>query len=214
VEDRGRAWVPAQKKSLHATERDTEENRRRREVFVERLRTIASERLIYLDESGVSTQMTRRYARAPGGQRVGESTPEGNWKILTILGAMSLDGMLATMTIEAATDGEIFLTYLDQVLCPKLKPGDVVVMDNLSSHKVTGVAERIAKAGAEVLYLPPYSPDLNPIEKAWAKLKQKLRATKARTAHALDQAITDLLPTIRPQDATAWFRLPFHPLPQ
>jgi transposase len=170
--------------------------------------------LIYLDESGVSTQMTRHYARAPGGQRVGESTPEGNWKILTILGAMSLDGMLATMTIEAATDGEIFLTYLDQVLCPKLKPGDVVVMDNLSSHKVTGVAERIAKAGAEVLYLPPYSPDLNPIEKAWAKLKQQLRAAKARTAQALDQAITDLLPTIRPQDAAAWFRLPFHPLHQ
>jgi transposase len=214
VEDRGGAWVPAKKKSLHATERDTEENRRRREGFVERLRTIAPERLIYLDESGVSTQMTRRYARAPGGQRVGESTPEGNWKILTILGAMSLDGMLATMTIEAATDGEIFLTYLDQLLCPKLKPGDVVVMDNLSSHKVTGVAERIAKAGAEVLYLPPYSPDLNPIEKAWAKLKQQLRATKARTAQALDQAITDLLPTIRPQDATAWFRLPFHPLHQ
>jgi transposase len=158
--------------------------------------------------------MTRRYARAPGGQRVGESTPEGNWKILTILGAMSRDGMLATMTIEAATDGEIFLAYLDQVLCPKLKPGDVVVMDNLSSHKVTGVAERIAKVGAEVLYLPPYSPDLNPIEKAWAKLKQQLRATKARTAHALDQAITDLLPTIRPQDATAWFRLSFHPLHQ
>jgi transposase len=111
--------------------------------------------------------------------------------------------MLATMTIEAATDGEIFLTYLDKVLCPKLKPDDVVVMGNLSSHKVTGVAERIAKVGAEVLYLPPYSPDLNAIEKAWAKLKQ-LRATKARTAQPLDQAITDLLPTIRPQDATAW----------
>jgi transposase len=168
--------------------------------------------LIFLDESGVSTQMTRRYARAPRGVRVHESTPEGNWKILTILGAMSLRGMIATMTIEAATDADIFLAYLDQILCPALPPGDVVVMDNLSSHKVAGVRERIEVAAAELLYLPPYSPDLNPIEKAWAKLKQLLRTAKARTAEALEQAIAELLPAIRPQDAEAWFRTPFHAL--
>jgi transposase len=168
--------------------------------------------LIFLDESGVSTQMTRRYARAPRGVRVHESTPEGNWKILTILGAMSLRGMIATMTIEAATDADIFLAYLDQILCPALRPGDVVVMDNLSSHKVAGVRERIEVAAAELLYLPPYSPDLNPIEKAWAKLKQLLRTAKARTAEALEQAIAELLPAIRPQDAEAWFRTPFHAL--
>jgi transposase len=168
--------------------------------------------LIFLDESGVSTQMTRRYARAPRGVRVHESTPKGNWKILTILGAMSLRGMIATMTIEAATDADIFLAYLDQILCPALRPGDVVVMDNLSSHKVAGVRERIEVAGAELLYLPPYSPDLNPIEKAWAKLKQLLRTAKARTAEALEQAIAELLPAIRPQDAKAWFRTPFHAL--
>lgn len=168
--------------------------------------------MIFLDESGVSTQMTRRYARAPRGVRVHESTPEGNWKILTILSAMSLDGMIATMTIEAATDTEIFLAYLDHVLCPALRPGDVVIMDNLSSHKVSGVRERIQTAGAELLYLPPYSPDLNPIEKAWAKLKQLLRTAKARTAEALEQAIADLLPSIRTQDAQAWFRTPFHAL--
>lgn len=156
--------------------------------------------------------MTRRYARAPRGVRVHESTPEGNWKILTILGAMSLRGMIATMTIEAATDADIFLAYLDQILCPALRPGDVVVMDNLSSHKVAGVRERIEVAGAELLYLPPYSPDLNPIEKAWAKLKQRLRTAKARTAEALEQAIAELLPAIRPQDAEAWFRTPFHAL--
>jgi len=158
--------------------------------------------------------MTKRYGRARRGRRVAEATPEGNWKILTILGAMSVRGMIATMTIEAATDGEIFLAYLDHMLCPALRAGDVVVMDNLSSHKVAGVRERIEHAGAELLYLPPYSPDLNPIEKAWAKLKQQLRAVKARTATALDQAITELLPTIRPQDATAWFRLPFTDLQQ
>lgn len=156
--------------------------------------------------------MTRRYARAPRGVRVHETTPEGNWKILTILGAMSLRGMIATMTVEAATDADIFLAYLDHVLCPALQPGDVVIMDNLSSHKVAGVRERIEAAGAELLYLPPYSPDLNPIEKAWAKLKHLLRTAKARTAEALQQAIAELLPTIRPQDAEAWFRTPFHAL--
>ena len=206
------AGSAAEKKSLHATERDTEENRRRREAFLIRLRSISPEELIYLDESGVSTQMTRRYARAPRGVRVHETTPEGNWKILTILGAMSLRGMIATMTIEAATDAEIFLAYLDHVLCPALRPGNVVVMDNLSSHKVTGVRERIEAAGAQLLYLPPYSPDLNPIEKAWAKLKQLLRTAKARTAHALEQAIEELLPNIRPQDAQAWFRTPYQAL--
>jgi len=204
--------LAAEKKSLHATERDTEENLRRREVFVQRLRSIAPEQIVFLDESGVSTQMTRRYARAPRGVRVHETTPEGNWKILTILGAMSVKGMIATMTIEAATDAEIFLAYLDHVLCPALRLGDVVVMDNLSSHKVAGVRERIEAAGAEVLYLPPYSPDLNPIEKAWAKLKQLLRTAKARTVEALEQAISDLLPAITTQDAQAWFRVPFHAL--
>jgi transposase len=165
--------------------------------------------LIFLDESGVSTQMTRLYARCQGGARIQEDTPDSRWKILTILGAMSTRGMIATMTIEEPTDREIFLAYLDEVLCPKLRPGDVVVMDNLSSHKVQGVRQRIEAAGAQLLYLPPYSPDLNPIEKAWAKLKQLLRAAKARTKEALDQAIAELLPRISQQDAAAWFRLPF-----
>lgn len=149
--------------------------------------------------------MTRLYGRAPGGRRIHESTPGGHWKIMTILGAMSLRGMVATMTIEAATDGEIFLAYLDEVLCPRLRPGDVVVMDNLSSHKVNGVRRRIEAAGAEVLYLPPYSPDLNPIEKAWAKLKQLLRAAKARSKEALEQAIAEALKLISADNANAWF---------
>lgn len=162
--------------------------------------------MIFLDESGVTTQMTRGYARASGGRRVHEATPGGHWKILTILSALSLGGLLATMTIEEATDGDIFLAYLEQVLGPKLRPGNVVVMDNLSAHKVAGVEQLIQAAGAELLYLPPYSPDLNPIEKAWAKLKQLLRSAKARTAEALHQAIAELLPQITPQNAQAWFR--------
>jgi len=197
----------AKKKSLHAAERDTEANRKRREEFLNKIHTIPSECLIYLDESGVTTQMTRSYARCLGGARIAEATPESNWKILTILGAMSTRGIIAAMTIEEATDTDIFLAYLDNVLCPKLRPGDVVVMDNLSSHKVQGVRQRIAAAGAELLYLPPYSPDLNPIEKAWSKLKQLLRSVKARTKEALDQAISELLPQITPDNAQAWFRL-------
>lgn len=150
--------------------------------------------------------MTRRFARSLKGARVHEATPEGNWKILTILGAMSLRGMIATMTVEAATDTEIFLAYLDEVLGPQLRPGDLVIMDNLSSHKVAGVRERIQAAGADLLYLPPYSPDLNPIEKAWAKLKQILRSAKARTREALDQVIAERLAEITPENAMAWFR--------
>jgi transposase len=153
--------------------------------------------------------MTRLYARGLGGARISEGTPDSRWKILTILGAMSTRGMVATMTVEAATDREIFLAYLDHCLCPKLQAGDVVVMDNLSSHKVEGVRERIEKCGAKLLYLPPYSPDLNPIEKAWSKLKLLLRSAKARTREALDQAISELLPRITAEDASAWFRLPF-----
>ena len=201
--------IQAEKKSLHAIERDTEANLRRRKEFLDKIRATAPESLIYLDESGVTTRMTRRYARGLGGARIHEAAPQGNWKILTILGAMSTRGMIATMTIEEPTDADIFLAYLDHVVCPQLLRGSVVVMDNLSSHKVKGVRERIEAAGAELLYLPPYSPDLNPIEKAWSKLKLLLRSTKARTAEALDQAISDLLPQITQDNAHAWFRLRF-----
>ena len=113
--------------------------------------------------------MTRLYARGVGGRRIPEATPGGHWKIMTILGAMSLGGMVATMTIEEPTDTDIFLAYVEHLLYPVLKPGDVVVMDNLSAHKAPAVRAWIEKAGAEVLYLPPYSPDLNPIEKAWGE---------------------------------------------
>ena len=203
------AWVAAQKKSLHATERDTEENRLKREAHVEIIGSIPAEDLIYVDESGVSTQMTRLYGRAPKGRRIRDRVPGGHWKILTILGAMDHTGLLATMTIESATDGDVFLEFLDQVLCPKLRPGHVVVMDNLSAHKVEGVRERIEACGASVLYLPPYSPDLNPIEKAWSKLKARLRALAARAMPQLEHATAQALQTITANDAGAWLRLRF-----
>lgn len=151
--------------------------------------------------------MTRLRARCLGGGRIHQATPGGHWKIMTILGAMSLNGMVAAMTIEEATDGDIFRAFVEQVLCPKLKPGDVVVMDNLSSHKAAAVRHSIENAGAEWIYLPPYSPDMNPIEKAWAKMKELLRAAEARTRDTLDQAIGDALRRITPENAKAWFRL-------
>ncbi len=201
--------IPAQKKSLHAAERDTEANQKRRVEFLEKIRAITPERLIYLDESGVTTQMTRLYARSRDGARIHEAAPQGHWEILTILGAISTRGMIAVMTIEEATDADIFLAYLDHCLCPELRPGDVVVMDNLSSHKVQGVRQKIEARNAELLYLPPYSPDLNPIEKAWSKLKTHLRSAKARSKEALDEAITKHLPDITPENTQAWFRLRF-----
>jgi transposase len=210
----GTTGSAAEKKSLHATQRDTEENRRRREEFLASVRAISPERLIYLDESGVTTSMTRLYGRCVGSRRIHEATPGGHWKILTILSAMSTRGMIATMTIEEPTDGDIFLAYVEHVLCPALRSDDVVVMDNLSSHKAEGVRTLIESRGAELIYLPPYSPDLNPIEKAWSKLKQLLRSAKARTPEALEQAITALLPHLTAEDAQAWFRLRFGTLQQ
>lgn len=131
---------------------------------------------------------------------------------MTILGAMSLRGMVASMTIEEATDGDIFLAFVEQVLCPALKPGDVGVMDNLSSHKIPAVRAAVESAGAQLLYLPPYSPDLNPIEKAWAKLKEWLRSAQARTKEALEEAIADALKLITAENAKAWFRHCFNSL--
>jgi len=109
--------------------------------------------------------MTRQWGRAPKGERICEATPQGRWEVLTTLGAMSLRGIDAAMTVESATDGEVFKAYVEQVLCPKLRPGDVVILDNLSAHKVPGICEPIQARGAQLLYLPPYSPDLNPIER-------------------------------------------------
>ena len=155
-------WDCAGKKSLHATEQDTESGKAKRKAWREQVDGISADRLVFMDESGANTDMTRRYARAERGQRICEATPGGNWGTVTMLGAISSKGWQATMTTAAPTDGEVFLAYLRDVLCPTLRPGQVVVMDNLSAHKVDGVAEAIEAALADILYLPPYSPDFNP----------------------------------------------------
>lgn len=164
------------------------------------------ERLVFLDESGVTTEMTRRYGRAMGGERVDEGVPAGNWRTLTVLGAINISGWAGVMAIESPTDGDVFLAYLEHVLCPNLKPGQIVVMDNLAAHKVDGVKELIQQAGASLIYLPPYSPDFNPIEKCWAQVKQRLRTLKARSLAALHAALDDALGTLTPQNTCAYFR--------
>jgi transposase len=123
-----------------------------------------------------------------------------------LLAALSLRGLRAAMTVEAPTDGDAFLAYVEQVLGPRLDPGDVVILDNLPAHKVEGVRTLIEARGARVLYLPPYSPDFNPIEQAWSKVKELLRAAKARTLPLLEEAITVALAAITPQNAAGWFR--------
>jgi transposase len=147
--------------------------------------------------------MTRQWGRAPQNERIAEAAPQDHGNVLTTLGAMSRRGIVAAMTIEAATDADIFAAYVEPVLCPKLQPGDVVILDNLSAHKFPGIEDSITVCGARLIDLQPYSPDLNPIEQAWSKFKQFLRTAKARTAEALDQAITEALKTITPDNAAS-----------
>lgn len=150
--------------------------------------------------------MTRQFGRARPGERVNEAVPQNYGENISMLASISLAGLAAPMTIEGAVDGLVFLEYVKQVLCPTLRVGDVVVMDNLSSHKVKGVAEAIEAVGAKLLYLPPYSPDLNPIEKCWSKIKTYLRRAKARSREALESALKDALLLITKADAEGWFR--------
>lgn len=161
---------------------------------------------MFLDESGVTTEMTRRYGRAEPDERVHDAVPAGHWRTLTLLAALSLGGVRAAMTVEAPTDGDVFLAYVEQVLGPQLEPGEVVIPDNLPAHKVAGVRALIEARGAQLLYPPPYSPDFNPIEQAWSKIKELLRAIKARTLPLLDDAVTAALAVITPDNAVAWFR--------
>jgi len=135
-------------------------------------------KLVFVDETWASTNMTRRYGRAPKGERLVESIPHGHWKVTTLVAALRSDGLVAPMVCDGALNGDLFVAYVEQVLVPTLRAGDVVVMDNLSSHKRKEVREAIEKAGCELWYLPAYSPDLNPIENAFSKLKALLR--KAR----------------------------------
>jgi transposase len=197
--------VPSKKKSLYAAEQDRPDVREKREIWQEKTAGTDLSRFVFLDESGAKTDMTRLYARSFDGERIVDSTPQSHWHTTTMISALRLDGSSESMAIEGATDGEVFQAYVDKVLSLSLKPGEIVVMDNLSPHRMHGVRKSIEAKGAELWFLPPYSPDMNPIEKMWSKIKAFLRKVKARTEEALFIAIRDALRTVTASDALGWF---------
>jgi transposase len=170
---------------------------------------IGPERLVFLDECGVLTKLARLYGRSPRGARACGTVPYGRWRRLTVLSALGIGGIVAAMSVEAATSGAVFHAWLDRVLLPELrrtKPDAVLVLDNLRAHKTAEVRDLLDRSGFPYRYLPPYSPDLTPIEPAWAKLKAELRRVAARTIEALHQALGPALDAITAQDAAGFFR--------
>lgn len=158
------------------------------------------ERFVFVDETGAATNMVRRYGWAPRSERLVTAAPHGHWRTTTFVAGLRSTGLVAPLVLDGPMNGAAFLAYTEQFLAPTLQPGDVVVMDNLGAHKVAGIAEAIRTAGASVLYLPPYSPDLNPIEQAFSKLKALLRAAAARTKEALWTTIGQLLDRFSPNE--------------
>ena len=162
--------------------------------------------LVFVDESGLNLGMTRLYGRAPRGERLYDSCPRDRGKNISLIGALSMDGLIATMSIPGSVNTNVFVTYVQEVLTPQLWAGAIVVMDNLSVHTAAVIQEVIEAVGARVVFLPPYSPDLSPIELCWSKLKQCLRAVKVRTTEALNQALTQIITKqISSDDAWGWF---------
>ncbi|MCZ7582083.1 MAG: IS630 family transposase [Deltaproteobacteria bacterium] len=199
-------WAAAEKKSLRAREQDRPDVQARRKAWRQETDGIDSSHLIFLDESGAKTNMTRLYGRAFDGGRVVDASPHGHWNTTTMISALWFNGQTVDWVIDGATDGAAFETYIEHVLAPRLRAGDVVVMDNLAPHKSPAVTHLIEAVGAQVRYLPPYSPDLNPIEKMWSKIKAYLRKVKARTLDALFRAIGEALRTVTADDAFGWFK--------
>jgi len=178
-----------------------------RQAWRQEFAAIDPARLVFVDESGASTAMDRTYGRAPSGVRVDGPVPHGHWKVTTLTAAVRLDGVpeSACLTFDGATDSACFETYVERCLAPALRPGDIVVMDNLACHKTAEVARLIGAAGAEVRYLPAYSPDLNPIEQLFSKLKEFLRSAAARTIDAVVEAMGEALRAVRLGDIRGWF---------
>jgi transposase len=199
----GASWAGVIKKiSLQASERDETERaawRARAE------KEFKAEALVFVDESGCNLALTPRYGWAPRGERAVAQAPRNRGPNTTLLAALTTEGLQAPMTIEGAANTEVFLTYLDKVLCPSLHAGQTVVMDNLNVHRAAAVRPRIEACQCQLVFLPGYSPDFNPIEEAFSKLKHYLRRAKARTRERLEDAIDEALQRITAQDARNWF---------
>ncbi len=163
-------------------------------------------RLIFIDETWAKTNMTRLRGRAPRGERLVDKTPHGHWQTTTLIAAPGIKGMQCSTVVDGAVNGDVFEAFVEQVLVPQLEPGDIVIMDNLSSHKRARIRELIEAKRAELKYLPPYSPDLNPIEMVFAKIKQLLRTLACRTKNTLWQSMQAVLDAVTPTDAANCFR--------
>lgn len=204
--------LAAQKKTLRAAEQEE-----RADVAAERTAWCAAvaagrrapQRLIFVEESGIDTRMTRRCARAPRGRRACGAVPFGRWKRLTLLGALGPEGVVAVMSVAAATTTAVFHAVVEQVLLPALRtrgPGTIVAFDNLAAHKAAIVHECLRAAGCQALLLPRCSPDLNPIELCWSKIKTALRTIGARSLDELDHELPAVLDSVTAQDARGWFK--------
>ncbi len=180
--------------------------KQKREEWVAKTAGIDPARFVFIDESGAKTNMTRLRGRIKGGGRLHDAAPLGHWETTTMIAALGRNGSAAPMVIEGPTDAAVFQAYVRHMLVPVLRKGEIVVADNLSSHKGDMVREMIEAAGAQLWLLPPYSPDFNPIEKMWSKIKESLRSAKARCTEELDRAIATGLDKVTPQDATSWFK--------
>jgi len=194
--------ISPSKKTAHAAEQSRPDVAAKRAAWHQAQPELDPARLVFVDETGASTKMARRYGRSKRGTRCVAPVPHGHWKTTTFVGALRAGAMTAPMVLDGAMNGPAFLAYVRQVLAPILRPGDVVIMDNLASHRAAGVRHAIEATGASLHLLPPYSPDLNPIENAFAKLKAYLRKAAARTVEALWRAIRDALSTFTPDECS------------
>jgi len=197
--------ITRKKKTGHASEQEREDVEASREAWFEGQLDLDPKKLVFIDETSISTSMARRFGWAPRGERCRASIPFGHWKTTTFVAGLRVDRIDAPMTIEGALDGEAFLAYVEQVLAPTLSKGETVVMDNVPLHKVAGVSEAITAKGASVLYLPAYSPDFDPIEKFFSKFKSILQRIAARTAGALEAAVAEALRTVTPDECRNYF---------
>lgn len=179
--------------------------KRKRSQFRKEVSELDVKHFKFLDESSINTDMTRLYGRAAPGQRVVDSVPQASGPQTTTLAVIGWEGVSAPLMLSGSVNGSVFYAYIEQFVVPTLEPGDVLFMDNLSAHKVAGVEELIRSHGAHLIYLPPYSPDFNPIELAWSKVKTILRRLKARTWPDLIEALKEALLAITPQDIHSWF---------
>jgi len=194
-----------EKKSAHAAEQDRPDVLTRRQKWFDAQPDLDPERLVFIDETWASTNMARRYGRCRRGQRLRSAVPHGHWKTTTFIAGLRLTGLVAPMVLDGPINGRSFQTYVERVLVPDLRPGDIVVMDNLGSHKGPGVQAAIEAVGASLRFLPPYSPDFNPIEMAFSKLKAHLRRAAERTREGLWNRIGSLIDQVAPTECANFF---------